>query len=286
MVQKRLGMLSDGKRSWLGALRGDRIHGSVLTNGTVTGRASMREPNLQQVPSANAPYGKECRELFTVGPGKSLVGVDQSGIELRMLAHFTTPFDGGAYAKEVLDGDIHTHNQTAAGLASRSIAKSFIYALVYGAGVNRLAGVTGLTKRQAAEVKATFLAANPGLGKLISAVQEKVQQTGYLKGLDQRRLPVRSPHRALNVLLQAAGAATAKQWLIQFDREVEARGWRGRVQQVCWIHDEIQIEADAELAEEVGRVAVSAIEAAGEQFKLRVPITGEYRIGKTWAETH
>lgn len=286
MVRKRLGMLSDGKRSWLGALRADRIHGSVLTNGTVTGRASMREPNLQQVPSGHAPFGKECRELFTVGPGKTLVGVDQAGIELRMLAHFTTPFDGGVYAKEVLNGDIHTHNQQAAGLASRDIAKRFIYALVYGAGVNRLADVTGLRKGQASQVKNTFLAANPGLGKLISAVQEKVQQAGCLKGLDQRLLPVRSPHRALNVLLQAAGAATAKQWLIQFDREVEARGWRDRVQQVCWIHDEIQIEADEELAEEVGQVAVEAIEAAGTHFNLRVPITGEYRIGKTWAETH
>jgi len=286
MIQKRLGMLSDGRRSWLGSIRGNRIHGSVLTNGTVTGRASMREPNLQQVPSSHAPFGKECRELFTVPDGKALVGVDQSGIELRMLGHFTAPFDGGAYAKEVLNGDIHTHNQKAAGLADRDTAKRFIYALVYGAGVNRLAAVTGLRKGRASQVKARFLEENKGLGALISAVQEKVDQVGYLKGLDQRRLPVRSSYRALNVLLQAAGAATAKRWLIEFDREVERMGWRDRVQQVCWIHDEIQVECDEDLAEEVGKTAVASIEKAGEYFNLRVPITGEFRVGNTWAETH
>jgi len=286
MLTKRLGMLSDGKKSWLGSLKGDRLHGSVICNGTVTGRASMRSPNLQQVPSVSAAYGKECRELFKVPEGKSLVGVDMSGIELRMLGHFTAPLDGGAYAKEVVDGDIHTHNQRAAGLDSRDISKRFIYAFIYGAGINKLAEVTSLTKRETAKVKARYLENNPGLGKLLSLVQDKAKSDGYLLGLDKRRLHCRSPHSALNVLLQSAGAICAKRWLVEFDREVEERGWRQRVQQVAWIHDEIQIECDAELSDDVGQTAVAAIEAAGKNLNIRVPITGEFNVGSTWADTH
>tara|TARA_Y100000590_G_scaffold71173_1_gene78129 strand:- start:2502 stop:4061 length:1560 start_codon:yes stop_codon:yes gene_type:complete len=287
ILQKRLGMLSEGKQSWLSHIRNTkRIHGSVLTCGTVTGRASMRNPNLQQVPSCSSPYGKECRELFTVPEDKTLVGVDMSGIELRLLAHYTHRFDQGRYAKEVIDGDIHSSNQKAAGLPSRNVSKSFIYAMVYGGGTNRLAAVANIGKKEAANAKKRLLAANPGLKKLMAAVEEAVINKGYLTGLDKRHLQIRESYRALNVLLQSAGAITAKQWLVEFDREIEKRGWRDRVQQVCWIHDEIQIEADTDIAELVGKVAVDAIASAGEYFKLNVPLTGEYKLGKTWAETH
>ena len=287
LIQKRLGMLSDGKNSWLTSLKNtNRIHGSVLTCGTVTGRASMRNPNLQQVPSLNSPYGKECRELFKVPEGKRLVGVDMSGIELRLLGHFTHRFDDGNYAKEVIDGDIHTHNQRVTGLASRSTCKSFIYAVVYGGGDNRLAQVASISKEDAATAKEKLLEGNPGLEKLINAVQKSVAEKKYITGLDKRHLPVRESYRALNVVLQSAGAITAKQWLVEFDDEIQKRGWRDRVQQVAWIHDEIQIEADADLADEVGQVAVDAIAKAGQHFKLNVPLTGEYKVGNNWAETH
>ncbi len=286
IIQKRLGMLSEGKNSWLGALKGNRIHGSVIINGTVTGRASMRTPNLQQVPAVHAPYGKECRELFCVPEGKSLVGVDMSGIELRMLGHFTAPLDQGAYAKVVVDGDIHTHNQNAAGLDSRDISKRFIYAFIYGAGINKLAEVTALPKREITVVKNRFLSENDGLRKLINLVKDTAENRGYLLGLDKRKLSIRSSHRALNVLLQSSGALCSKQWLIEFDKQIKARSLQDRVQQVAWVHDEIQIETETELADEVGQIAVEAIEEAGKVFNLRVPITGEYRVGNNWANTH
>jgi DNA polymerase I-like protein with 3'-5' exonuclease and polymerase domains len=287
LVQKRLGMLSDGRHSWLSSVKNTgRIHGSVLTCGTVTGRASMRNPNLQQVPSTNSPYGDECRALFKVPEGKSLVGVDMSGIELRLLGHFTYKFDKGVYAHEVVDGDIHTHNQRVTGLASRSVCKSFIYAVVYGGGANRLAQVASIGQKEAVKAKNKLLAGNPGLEKLIKAVQASVVAKGYITGLDKRHLPVREAYRALNVVLQSAGAITAKAWLVEFDNQIAKRGWRDRVQQVAWIHDEIQIEADTDLAEDVGKIAVDAIATAGEQFKLNVPLTGEYKIGNSWADTH
>lgn len=126
LVQKRLGMLAEGKGAWMKAVRKGRVHGEVITNGAVTGRATHRSPNISQVPSVGSPYGKECRALFTASPHRTLVGVDVSGLELRMLAHFMARYDKGKYAKEVVEGDVHTANQQAAGLPTRNDAKTFI----------------------------------------------------------------------------------------------------------------------------------------------------------------
>lgn len=126
MIQKRLGQIADGRHGWTKHVRQGRIHGELITNGAVTGRATHRSPNTGQVPSCHAPYGKECRSLWMVPPGKKLVGVDVSGLELRMLAHFMYRYDSGKYANEVVNGDVHTANQKAAGLETRNQAKTFI----------------------------------------------------------------------------------------------------------------------------------------------------------------
>ena len=102
-----------------------RIHGRVITNGAVTGRCTHNSPNLAQIP-ARGQYGKQCRALFAAPPPLVQVGADASGLELRMLAHYLAAYDGGAYAKVLLEGDIHTANQHAAGLETRDNAKTFI----------------------------------------------------------------------------------------------------------------------------------------------------------------
>lgn len=129
MLTKRIGQLAEGDMAWLKMVGSDgRMHGSVNPNGAVTGRATHSYPNVAQVPSCGSPYGPECRELFRAPEGWLQVGVDASGLELRCLAHFMYPYDNGAYAHEILNGDIHTTNQLAAGLPTRNDAKRFIYA--------------------------------------------------------------------------------------------------------------------------------------------------------------
>ena len=125
LIGKRLGQLADGKNAWLDMVGEDgRIHGHVITNGTVSGRAAHASPNIAQVPAVGSPYGKECRALFHAG-GWTQVGVDACGLELRCLAHYMSPYDGGQYAHTILNGDIHTMNQQAAGLPERNQAKTF-----------------------------------------------------------------------------------------------------------------------------------------------------------------
>ena len=134
MIDKRLQQLSDGKQAWLKNIEEDgRIHGSVNTNGAVTGRMTHSHPNLAQVPGNDSPYGYECRELFTVQSGYKLVGCDASGLEARCKAHYLKPFDDGAFIKTIFEGSkeegTDLHNLNAKVLESpRSIAKRWYYA--------------------------------------------------------------------------------------------------------------------------------------------------------------
>ena len=127
-ISKRLGQIGDGPSAWLKLEEDGKIYGYVNTNGTVTGRMTHSSPNMAQVPANDAPYGEEWRELFQPRDGWKMVGCDASGLELRCLAHYMAKYDGGEYAKELLEGDIHTKNQKAAGLDTRPQAKRFIYA--------------------------------------------------------------------------------------------------------------------------------------------------------------
>ena len=127
MLQKRIAQI----KSWLDELdaKDNRVRGYVNPNGTITGRMTHRGPNMAQVPSVSSVYGSECT-CWIVPKNYKLVGIDASGLELRMLAHYMNDKE---YTNEIINGDIHTANQKLAGLESRDQAKTFIYALIYGA---------------------------------------------------------------------------------------------------------------------------------------------------------
>ena len=280
LVSKRLGQLSEGKHAWRKLVVNGRIHGSVITNGAVSGRCTHRNPNMAQVPSTRAPYGKECRALFTAPEGKVLVGADASQLELRCLAHYLTPFDNGAYTKELLEGDIHSANQVAAGLPTRDDAKTFIYAFLYGAGDSKIGAIVGGSAKDGKRLKRSFLEKIPAMGSLTEAVARRVEENATLTGLDGRILPCRSAHSALNLLLQSAGAVIMKQALVFFCRVAEGYELHANV------HDEAQFSCDAKDADELGQLFVDSIAKAGEHLNFCCPLDGEYNIGQNWKDTH
>jgi len=282
LLNKRIAQIANGSQAWLKHERNGKIHGTCNTNSCVTSRASHSYPNLGQVPSTSAPFGKECRELFTVPEGKRLVGVDVSSLEVMMLCHYMSKFDNGAYTKVALEGDIHTETQKLAGLDSRDLAKRFYYCFLYGGSVKKIAEVINKPFKEAGKIKKRFLNNLPALHKLIEGVQSAAER-GYLTGLDKRQIKVRNSYSALNTLLQSAGAILCKRWLVEFNKEIQKYK---NAQQVVWVHDEIQIECEEKDADEIGRIAVECIKRAGEHFNLRVPLTGEYKISTNWSGTH
>jgi len=277
MLQKRHAQV----KSWIDAVEDDgRVRGKVITNGAVTGRMTHHSPNMAQIPSSSSPYGHECRSCWTVDDGYRLVGADASGLELRMLAHYMKDQD---YVKEVCEGDIHTKNQNAAGLAERAQAKTFIYALLYGAGPAKIGSIVGGKEKEGKRLINTFLDNTPSLKTLRTKV-ERLAASGFLTGLDERQLHVRSAHAALNTLLQSAGAIVMKQALILLNQKIKKA--RLDAHFVANVHDEWQMEVLAKDAEAAGKMAVEAITEAGTTLGLRCPLTGEYKVGLNWAETH
>ncbi len=277
LLQKRLAQVE----SWIDhADHIDRVHCKVITNGAVTGRMTHSKPNLAQVPRIGNPFGKECRECWTVEDGNVLVGIDASGIELRLLAHFMRDED---YINEILSGDIHTKNMIAAGLTNRDQSKTFIYAFLYGAGAAKIGQIVGGGEREGKKLIDSFLKNTPALQKLREKVS-RLAQRGWLPGLDGRRLIVRSQHAALNTLLQGSAAVVMKEALIGLTNKMKESTIVGSF--VANVHDEWQIETTKEFAGSVGEAGIQAIQQAGLTFGLRCPLDGEYKTGTNWAATH
>ena len=277
LLQKRIAQIS----SWIDAVEDTRIHGAVISNGAITGRMTHRSPNTAQIPSLRQPYGKECRACWTVDEGNVLLGIDASGLELRMLAHYMNDEE---FTNEILNGDVHTANQKLAGLKTRDVAKTFIYALMYGAGDARLGNVMNASAKAGKKARELFFENKPAFKTLNDKVKQTAMVRGYLKGLDKRVLWIRNEHASLNTLLQSAGAIVMKKALVIFDNKLR-KHWLEHMF-VANIHDEWQMEVPKEHAKTIGELGVSSIIEAGEVFKLRCPLDGEYDTGGNWSETH
>jgi DNA polymerase I-like protein with 3'-5' exonuclease and polymerase domains len=283
MLGKRVSQIE----SWLEAVEDDgRVHGKVITNGAVTGRMTHSSPNMAQIPNSGSVYGVECRTCWSVSDGKVLLGCDASGLELRMLAHYMKDDE---YVKTVVEGsskdgtDVHTKNQKAAGLQTRDQAKTFVYGWMYGAGPAKIGSIVGGTAKDGQRLIDSFLKATPAIKKLRDRVSQYAGK-GFVPGLDGRKIWVRSEHSALNSLLQGAGAVVMKKALVLFYGKVQRNGWP--VTLVANVHDEVQLETTKEYVDTVGQAFVDSIREAGEHFKLRCPLTGEYKYGANWGQTH
>lgn len=277
LLQKRIAQVE----SWVEAVARDgRVHGRVITNGAITGRMSHQSPNMAQVPAVYSPYGKECRELWVVPEGYKLVGVDASGLELRILSHYMNDKE---YIDAIINGDIHTTNQNLAGLSTRDQAKTFIYAFIYGAGDEKLGTICGGSRNYGKEIKNRFLSRTPALANFRKRV-DKATGKGWLRGIDGRKLRIRNRHSALNTLIQGGGAIVMKKALILLEEQVSKHKLKARP--VANVHDEFQYEVLETHAEDFGSLAVDSIINAGKELGIRCPLNGEYKYGNNWQETH
>ena len=279
LLQKRTGML----KSWIKECHDDdKVRGRVMTLKTITGRMAHNSPNMAQVPASYSPYGKEFRSLWTISDpdNYNLVGTDASGLELRCLAHYMKDKE---YIHEVVNGDVHTANMKMAGLTNRDQAKTFIYAFLYGAGPAKIGKVVGGGAAQGRQLIESFLSNMPALKRLRTQVTEAATQ-GSIKGLDGRWLQIRSEHAALNTLLQGAGAIICKEWLVQMTKQINEM--KLNVKLVGSIHDEYQFEVSIEDTPQFCEITKQAILDTEKILGVICPLDSEYKVGKTWAETH
>ena len=238
-------------------------------------------PNLAQVSS-----DKDCRELFITQPNWKLVDSDLSGIELRLFAHYLHRYDGGRYAKILLEQDIHQVNADKIGISRRQV-KTITYCFLYGGGNQKL----GLSydnmlspeaaKKKGAEIRRAYLDAVEGLEDLVNATR-RVAEGGSIRAIDKRQIIVDKEHKALNCLLQASAAVIAKRWLLLTHQNI------GQTvhERYAFVHDEQVLGAPVPNAQFIADVCKLSALQAGEYYNIRLPIEADAQIGDNWAQVH
>ena len=269
-------------KSWLELCsEEERVHCQYRTLGAITNRMSSIKPNLQQIPSVRVEYGEECREVWEAKEGNKLIDTDAASLELRVLAHY---MNDKKFTEEVLHGDIHTANQKMAGLETRPQAKTFIYALLYGAGDAKIGSVVGGTFKDGALLRSRFMANLPTFKRLSEAVQNKGRLTGKLKAIDGRILRVRHPHASLNTLIQGSSAVLMKKWFMLTDHHVRRKCSDANI--VAMVHDELVLEScEKDVALVSGCVKMS-ISQVNKSYNLRCRLDCDIQIGNNWSEIH
>ena len=316
MIKKRRTQLATGPEAWLKHVTAaGKIHHHVNPCGAVTFRATHSSPNLSQVPATvmksrvldngkkedyvvhgrEGGWGAECRALFYAPAGYKMVGCDLSGIELRCLAHYLAKYDGGEYGRKLLNEDIHTVNQLAAGLETRAQSKRFIFSYLYGGGDEKVGSIVApeanvqQQKKIGADLKAKFLKGLPALNQVQKDIKKSIRSNGYLVGLDGRRLHVRSPHAALNTLLQSAGAIISKYWLVQIDDDLAdcgyEDGWKDYAS-LLYMHDERNLAVRNGLEDQFASIMVKAANKVQGTLDFNLVIDAQAKIGMNWYECH
>ena len=270
-----------------------RVQGQVVSIGAGTHRMAHRNPNTGNIPSKGL-YGEVCRQMFTVAPGRKLVGCDAANIQFRVLAHYLNNHE---LIDQIVHKDMHYYFSQMYGLnpkdkeydesnhdmvAARKKGKTCTFAIIMGAGVGKIGEILGSLERG----KEAFnnLKNNITGWKKFQKEIEYRAGVGYFIGLDGRRIPLKSAHFGMSSYLQAGEAVIMKRAMVESYKEIKRLGLDAF--QVAVVHDEMQYDCAEDCAETVGKILEKNIVAAGEYYKLRCPLGAEYKIGLTWLDTH
>ena len=282
-------------RNWiLGLDTKGRIHGESKIIGTPTFR--LRHQIVTNVPSPDAKWGKEVRELFICDPGWVIVGADSAGNQARGLCHYV---GNEAFTKRYLSADLHDQNAKIL-KCTRKQAKTFIYAYLFGAADKKL-GIyltNQPNERVGAKARSDFQASLPGLEDLLEHLSQVFESSkgqvrsqrpdgkfnqGYVPDLAGRRVYSDSPHKLLNYLLQSAEAITCKAALMYTVKKLREEGIE--YQPLIMYHDEIQVMVRPRDAKRVAEIMEEGFREAPKEFGVMI-MDGEAKIGQNWYECH
>lgn len=289
---------------------------------TNTGR--KRHSEIVNLPKAepSVTLGKEIRSLFIPSkPGYKLVGCDVAGLEARVEAHYTYTMKGGVeYAKELLEGDIHTktagvvfyeqlkhiygtedfHKDHPDVKPYRHMAKTLKYASSYGASPAKIAKTLGRPESEAEQIYQGFWDAAQPLALLKEKLELHWQTVGdgkRIRGIDGRWIATRNKHSLVNALFQGAGAIIVDYAGMFYDKKMggitvdndnrPCYYYKGEyIYRVAEMHDEWLDEAPEHLAGEIGEIRRWSIRQAGRFLKLKVELDGDANVGTSWASVH
>lgn len=265
-----------------------RIYTSFLQTGTSTGRLSSKNPNLQNIP-ARGRMAKEVRSAFIAKRGFSLVGLDYSQIELRLLAHFSK--DEALLRAFANDEDIHA--RTAISIFgesndhNRAVAKSINFGLIYGMGSSKLAAQVGISRAEAKEYIERYFRVFPSIKGFLEGIKTDAKNNGFVKTLFNRKryfdftnaTPMQIAmyeREAVNTKFQGSAADIIKLAMVEISRITD-----DRAKMLLQIHDELIFEVADEYVDEFGAKAQKIMQ---EIYTLNVPLTTSLNSAKNWGE--
>lgn len=287
VLQGRISMIG----TWLDNLGPDqRIHGRVDSCGAASRRMTHSSPNTANVPGNEAAYGHDVRSLWVASPGLVLVGYDAKAAQMRCFAHFLpNPANGARFYTE--GHDPHQENADQIGITRKKV-KNVFYANMFGAFPPKLAATAGYVgsskelNERGTWIQNELYRVTPGLKEATESARMEARSSneGWMRCVDGGYVRCPSDHAALNYRIQPAEACLMKQATVFIDQRSREQG----IEQykVGDIHDESQHELSERESEAFGRLCVQAIRDAGEELNFRVPMDGDYKVGRSWAETH
>ncbi|MFZ5916270.1 MAG: DNA polymerase I [Chloroflexota bacterium] len=276
-----------------------RLHTSFRQTGTVTGRISSSNPNLQNIP-IRTEQGRQVRRAFVAQEGWLLLAADYSQVELRVLAHISQ--DPGLLAAFRQGEDIHRTTAAAVyGVPAsevtydmRRVAKTANFAMVYGSSAYGLAQQTGLSPEDAARFMETYFARFPGVPAFIERTKKQAARQGYVETLLKRRRyfpelahgsragagQQRAAERmAINAPIQGSAADIIKIAMIRLHHALRERNLRSRM--ILQVHDELVLEVPRQELDDVHPLMVHIMEHA---FDLDAPLKVDAEVGANWLE--
>ena len=251
-----------------------RLHGSFNALGARTGRFSSSKPNLQNWHKTDGD--PRPRRLICAAPGKRLVGVDLESVEMRIMAAFAGP---GALLETLIAGeDIHRLTAERVGLEDRGEGKTLNYAINYGAGVAKIAGMLGIRRAEAEAVLSSYYRTYPEIGRLKRRLSDQIRDRGYVETPLGRRheLDLQRSYLALNTLVQGTAADLFKTAVVEL--------YEAGVEMVLLVHDEIVAEVDATAAEQIGATIAAALTRSIPEIAAVIPLVAEAHVGECWAD--
>ncbi len=294
---------------WLSLVRDGRIHGRFYGIGAWTHRMAHQNPNTANIPNEfdtagnKKLYGKELRKLWVAPRNRLLTGVDAEGIQLRIFAHY---IDDPEFTQALIDGkkedksDPHSLNQRILGehCKSRAAAKRFIYAMLLGAGLSKLAEILGCSVPDAENALERLQDRYTGFARLKAEVIPADAKRGWFEGLDGRavRIPGETigsrKHLAMSGYLQNGEAVCMKLATLKWSSRLVEHNSR----LVNFVHDEWQVECpnDTKICLEIAKMMADSLRQVGEELQLKCPLAGsywnddlkDYTIGTNWSVTH
>ncbi len=275
------------------SLKDEKIHTTLRQTGTVTGRFSSEEPNLQNIP-IRSDFGARVRGAFIASPGFTFAAFDYSQIELRILASAAKD----AKMIEAFKKGVDIHKFTAANINNlpmdqvtdkmRSRAKTINFGIVYGMGVRQLAQSTGMNLAEAQKFYREYFNDFPEIKKYIEHLKNETKKTGYAETMLGRKrffdlesirgngfLEAQMERMAVNAVIQGTDADIVKLAMTAVHKELDPR----KIRPILQIHDELLYE----VADDMIKKAVPRIRRIMEGvYKLAVPLSVDVKIGKSW----